>query len=735
MLLQLLTLLALDVEAAQSSDVDEIIQAHSDDPYPDYLNPDTFDTQLSSGYHLVEFFSPYCPHCTHFAPTWATFYYGNHKNLEEKSHLSMNQVDCVASGELCDREGIAYYPQIRFYGPGSKFLATMDGTYQRSEDGLGNFIEDELHLWTDEQGDFNSDTEKAGESASESDKAKQEAVDKTTLLDRKTLVRMLAGEGMSAPALVSFWPSTDKELNDQTFQSDHKSLPFFKKATRCYAFRNLWNNISRRLSREINDGALTMHYFNCGSSPLLCESLKIKDFSTRGVDSALPKVMMILPTSAGGNRIVYNEEDPFQKQDLASWTSRLLQIYKFDDISKDKFKKLIKVQEDLKPKLSEVPDFSRVGFILLEDPDTKASEDSMILSQILQPFMDIKENIYLYRSTDKDNFIWMLKEQEQHLENGLVNRNLPDDSTDMVKFNNEMFAARTLSTFPMLACFKANSLTTPVYKSFSPKDIRDPEKVMQFIRENASPTIRALTHQSMDEVFPSVFDPEINDKTEKVLITLMDMSKPKKMYTVAAAMEYIYNKYTYLKWKHQFEKLDSARAKKYKQVAKLKAKDADYMKIMSTMTQKIPSVFDRMDDDLKVVYVDVDRLNFFKHHFGWADLPTKSLEAGDCILVTRFGNTYWSHGTDGEQLNIDRQDDVVDLIAAASFKRHKGSSLAMPWFKIIGLIFLIICGLCLSLCWLYKLIRRRGIHANRIKGLGLLDRDPDLDSTELSKFE
>lgn len=37
-------------------------------------NEEALDEQIASGYHLVEFFSPYCGHCKHFAPTWQTLY-------------------------------------------------------------------------------------------------------------------------------------------------------------------------------------------------------------------------------------------------------------------------------------------------------------------------------------------------------------------------------------------------------------------------------------------------------------------------------------------------------------------------------------------------------------------------------------------------------------------------------------------------------------------------------------
>jgi thiol-disulfide isomerase/thioredoxin len=46
---------------------------------------------------LVEFFSPFCPHCTKFAPTWKKIA-DAHKDLENNANFYMAQVNCIASG-------------------------------------------------------------------------------------------------------------------------------------------------------------------------------------------------------------------------------------------------------------------------------------------------------------------------------------------------------------------------------------------------------------------------------------------------------------------------------------------------------------------------------------------------------------------------------------------------------------------------------------------------------------
>ena len=42
---------------------------------------DDLKSGIEQGYWLVEFFSPYCVHCKHFAPTWQTLYAVSYTHL------------------------------------------------------------------------------------------------------------------------------------------------------------------------------------------------------------------------------------------------------------------------------------------------------------------------------------------------------------------------------------------------------------------------------------------------------------------------------------------------------------------------------------------------------------------------------------------------------------------------------------------------------------------------------
>ena len=85
-------------------------------PIPE-LSGTTLDQDISKGTWLVEFFSPYCGHCKHFAPTWQTlheFYYTSDplpaSNKDSSDSLNsftryydfkFAKLDCVAFGNAC----------------------------------------------------------------------------------------------------------------------------------------------------------------------------------------------------------------------------------------------------------------------------------------------------------------------------------------------------------------------------------------------------------------------------------------------------------------------------------------------------------------------------------------------------------------------------------------------------------------------------------------------------------
>lgn len=78
-------------------------------PHKEGLNSLTFDPSIKSGMWFVEFFSPYCGHCRHFAPTYADLA-EIQAPLEESSQFYIRRVNCVEQGGMYCRVRLS--PQV-----------------------------------------------------------------------------------------------------------------------------------------------------------------------------------------------------------------------------------------------------------------------------------------------------------------------------------------------------------------------------------------------------------------------------------------------------------------------------------------------------------------------------------------------------------------------------------------------------------------------------------------------
>ncbi|KAI0273123.1 thioredoxin-domain-containing protein [Russula aff. rugulosa BPL654] len=98
------------------------------------LTSDNFGKTIAKGYWLVEHFSPYCPHCRAFSPTWDALV-----DDYDGSRINLAQVDCVVNGDLCNKNGVTGYPEMKLYHDGA-LQATFEGV--REYERIIHFIEE-----------------------------------------------------------------------------------------------------------------------------------------------------------------------------------------------------------------------------------------------------------------------------------------------------------------------------------------------------------------------------------------------------------------------------------------------------------------------------------------------------------------------------------------------------------------------------------------------------------------
>lgn len=80
------------------------------------LTEDNFDKHVSSGYHFVKFYAPWCGHCQKLAPTWEELA----NSLRNDNYVSISKVDCTQHRSVCGQFDIKGYPTLLWIEDGKK---------------------------------------------------------------------------------------------------------------------------------------------------------------------------------------------------------------------------------------------------------------------------------------------------------------------------------------------------------------------------------------------------------------------------------------------------------------------------------------------------------------------------------------------------------------------------------------------------------------------------------------
>ncbi|KAF4126768.1 protein disulfide-isomerase [Geosmithia morbida] len=112
------------------------------------LSPATFPTELKKHkYLVVKHYSPYCPHCIDFIPTYQTlyeYYYTSHPedmpdaSFSEYYDVGFAAINCIAHGDLCDDHGVRTWPTTILYEDGEP-IDLVHGA--KSIETIGSLIE------------------------------------------------------------------------------------------------------------------------------------------------------------------------------------------------------------------------------------------------------------------------------------------------------------------------------------------------------------------------------------------------------------------------------------------------------------------------------------------------------------------------------------------------------------------------------------------------------------------
>lgn len=565
---------------------------------PAELTHDTYDAEVSRNFTFVEFYSPYCSHCKQLAPTWESLY-SNFSGEATDMGLKIRQVNCVESGDLCNREGIQFYPSLRLYREG-KLITSYPNKLKRTTDAFEKFLRQEVLIASQQGGGLPH---------------------RSARISSTEMIELIAGKN-TAPKLVSFWPSTDEQLTEENFDS-----VVLGNCPECVDLKTVWSRVS-----NIFDYPKT-GFFNCRSNHEICNAMGLESLVVKTRKLKSPKIFMFLPTQDGGNRIVFKGD--YSLDGLKKWTERLMEIAPLQDLSVTEFASKLELVTSLphRPSMDENKN-SIVSFVYLYEEDSSTPEDFVLLPHLIQSIMDLKAEVRLYKSSDK-GFIDLVASQYE----GLIHYTHWNESEPERDFDKRAFISQTYSSKPTFLCFKDQSLVPSVFKNFASKEVRSYDHVMGFVKQNAMPLLGELSSKNLDLYFPT-YEEKIHSSEDKVVVLFASSTGlGEELYKGSI----LAHDYSFLRTKLIFNRLTLARHERDVAVTKMRAKGSSADSVSKKMYQKLD-----IPDNGDVIFCYISPSKWRRLNLGYGNF-----KSGDAIVISRFGDSFWNKDIYGNKLKSD----------------------------------------------------------------------------------
>lgn len=583
---------------------------------PPVLTIDEFDALTSEQLSFVEFFSPYCAHCKKLAPTWEQTFREFQPELTELK-VQMRQVNCVESGDLCEREEVFAYPNLRIYSPVHdrqtgkktgrlKFVSSFPRSLVRTPENFKKFVKNAVAEYDAGSIDLPS-------------------ASKEISLD--DILKLIAGEA-TQPEYVMFYPGTAKQWE----ASDLGKSAFDKGCYDCMDNKRLWDKLSNQVLTTIG----TSH-FSCGTTPELCEKLGFKKLLEGGRNPS-PRVVMFLPKSAGIVRFDYKGE--IILEDLKKFANDLYENYQYDNVSAKTLSEIMEFRKTLpfEPLNAYYPLANKVAIVFYYDPATVTDEDRAILPYLLEYVTYSPFNMYIY-GAKSDKFEGAINTQAGNL----INYINYDEKEPPKQFNKALHLATTLTTKPTLLIIKDNTLFTSVYQSYAPEDFRNQEKIIDFVARNQFPLYQELT----PELFHSYFDKTHAKEGDKIVVNFVDSSNAQKTDESLYKISLVAHEYHNAKNEYYFNDILEQRQAKQQHVEDLKKQNADSVKIIKEMRTEVPHLFDT--NQVLFTFIDLAENPRLANLHKW-NINNREYKPGDAIVITKDNKYYWDQALDGELL-------------------------------------------------------------------------------------
>ncbi|CAI5759047.1 unnamed protein product [Candida verbasci] len=568
---------------------------------PTELNTEEFDKISSSKLLFVEFYSPYCHHCKEFFPTWKKTYQQFKSNYPDID-IEMRQVNCVENGDLCDRENIAFYPNLQLYAPkidkegkviGSSNVDSFPRNLERNPDNIIKYLKSSY-----------SEFDKSGIMQSSS-----------KLIDKNEIMNVIAGE-IDIPHFITFFPTIQSQFDNDKYR--------YVNCLDCVIGKQTWDRLSNKILSIIQTG-----HFMCTENPTICEKLEI-DVKHK------PAFIMFLPKSVGFIRIDYTDQINLEK--MKNWATKLYENTRYEVVSARGITEIMEYTKTLphEPIPQNYPLKSKITIIYYYDVDAISKEDEDILPYIVKILQKSPFNIQLVKAKHAKI------EQNLDIMSQELIKYINYDPNNQYEFDKNLDVALKITSKPTLLVFKDNSLIADVYQSYAPEDIRSPDKIESFINGQFP-----LYGELLNELIPYYFNGE-----RKIVVIFIDTTDLKKSDEELFKLSLSAHEYYYLQKKHNFNDIQKLREKKQEKVNKLKETGAEDSKIIQASRKYVPHHWNANE----VLFTFIDKSNTKIKRINPDDY-----EVGDAIVLD---NTYlWKTNLEGSKLKNDPRE-LRDLLKA-----------------------------------------------------------------------
>ena len=620
----------LDKRSPDSSEAAAVVAAAAAAPQPDSddtssenielpptMGKEEFDAVTSQKLTLVEFYSPYCLHCKSFFPTWKKAYL-TFRSKFANSNTDMRQVNCVENGDLCEREQIEFYPNILLYAPildkdgkstgKSKNIGSFPRTLEKNEANLISYIQESV-----------ADYDPA--SASMPSASKEMNVDE--------ILKAISGE-ITKPLFVSFWQANKKQWDSVDLGG---KLRFSDDCIDCLRSNQLWDKLSNKIVSLADSGHLL-----CQDYPKVCEKLELDRL--KDAKRSPPRFVMFLPKDRKTIRFDY--DGPIDIAKMKWWVNKLFVNSAYEVVSARGITEVMEFTKTLRhePFAQNYPLKSKVTVVFFFDVNNVTPEDEAVLPYMLRTLQKSPFNIQLYKG--KHNRIL---ENIQTMGENLIEY-INYDEQEKYEFNEPMQIATSITEVPTIVVFKENCLIPDIYQNFALEQMRKYNMIEEFLERAQYPFIAELTPELVSTYF--VDQDHVEDvKGAKVVIIFVDLNNLKETDEALYKLSLVAHEYNFLKKSYYFNKILEQRASKEQEVEKLKAKNAETMKIMTKMREQVPHLFN--NDDVVFTFINKQTLKGFGYVNGWRIRPD-DYEVGDAIVVSKDHRYFWDTDTNNNRL-------------------------------------------------------------------------------------